>query len=164
MRGYNFSSFFHFWVHKIQTSAPQNRNIFDELKFNKRQSVISSLQRGTKVWGGWNRYFKPPNWPTQFLAIFSKILINSSDGPESSACVCVDQSLGSLSHPTKIPTLAPHPLKNLGGQNFACFLPLLNNTQTRFSWDRWKIDETIYFNIWESIYSPFQWRIDLRGN
>jgi len=30
--------------------------------------------------------------------------------------VYVDHSLGSPSHPTKIPTLAPHPLKNFGGQ------------------------------------------------
>jgi len=56
--------------------------------------------------------------------------------------VYVDQSLGPLSHPTKIPTLAPPPLENFGGQNFfhvfyfcsTIFKPVF----------RQKIDETIF--------------------
>jgi len=48
--------------------------------------------------------------------------------------VYVDQRLGSLSHSTKIPTLAPLPLKNFGGQMFFhVFYLFLNNVQTRFS-------------------------------
>jgi len=35
--------------------------------------------------------------------------------------VYVDHSLGSLSHPTKIPTLALPPFKNLGVKNFFMF-------------------------------------------